>query len=67
MLLALSGVIGLWGVGFWTFELVANVLRPLGYSTEEIRERLGRASRSVRRLRERVRGQLERLRAEASF
>jgi RNA polymerase sigma-70 factor (ECF subfamily) len=35
-----------------------------GYSTQEISERLGRAARSVRRLRERVRLQLERLRAE---
>src|SRR5262245_1828651 len=34
-----------------------------GYSTQEISERLGRAERSVRRLRERVRKQLERLRA----
>ena len=32
-----------------------------GYSTQEIGERLGRAERSVRRLRERVRRQLERL------
>jgi RNA polymerase sigma factor (sigma-70 family) len=31
-----------------------------GYSTQEISERLGRAERSVRRLRERVRRQLER-------
>jgi RNA polymerase sigma-70 factor (ECF subfamily) len=35
-----------------------------GYSTQEIGERLGRAERSVRRLRERVRRQLERLNAE---
>ena len=35
-----------------------------GYSTQEISERLGRAERSVRRLRERVRAQLERVRAE---
>ena len=34
-----------------------------GYSTQEISERLGRAERSVRRLRERVRRQLERLQA----
>jgi RNA polymerase sigma-70 factor, ECF subfamily len=34
-----------------------------GYSTQEISEQLGRAERSVRRLRERVRKQLERLRA----
>lgn len=33
-----------------------------GYSTQEISEQLGRASRSVRRLRERVRRQLERQR-----
>lgn len=32
-----------------------------GYSTQEVSERLGRAERSVRRLRERVRKQLERL------
>ena len=32
-----------------------------GYSTQEISEQLGRAERSVRRLRERVRKQLERL------
>lgn len=36
VLLALSGVIGLWGVGFWTFELVANVLRPQNYSEADI-------------------------------
>jgi RNA polymerase sigma-70 factor (ECF subfamily) len=35
-----------------------------GYSTQEIGERLGRAERSVRRLRERVRRHLERLKAE---
>jgi RNA polymerase sigma-70 factor (ECF subfamily) len=35
-----------------------------GYSTQEISEQLGRATRSVRRLRERVRKQLERLQAE---
>jgi RNA polymerase sigma-70 factor, ECF subfamily len=35
-----------------------------GYSTQEIGERLGRAERSVRRLRERVRRHLERLQAE---
>ena len=35
-----------------------------GYSTREISEQLGRAERSVRRLRERVRKQLERLQAE---
>lgn len=32
-----------------------------GYTTQEVSERLGRAERSVRRLRERVRKQLERL------
>jgi RNA polymerase sigma-70 factor, ECF subfamily len=37
-----------------------------GYSTQEISEQLGRAERSVRRLRERVRKQLERLQAEGS-
>ncbi len=37
-----------------------------GYSTEEISEQLGRASRSVRRLRERVRLQLERAQAGES-
>lgn len=36
LLLALSGVVGLWGVGFWTFELVTVVLRPQGYSSESI-------------------------------
>jgi RNA polymerase sigma-70 factor (ECF subfamily) len=35
-----------------------------GYSTEEISERLGRAARSVRRLRERVRKKLTRLQVE---
>jgi RNA polymerase sigma-70 factor, ECF subfamily len=34
-----------------------------GYSTQEISEQLGRAERSVRRLRERVRKQLERMQA----
>jgi MFS family permease len=34
--LALSGVIGLWGVGFWTFELVGKVLGPQGYTEGEI-------------------------------
>ena len=38
-----------------------------GYSTEEISERLGRASRSVRRLRERVRRQLERRQAQSAY
>src|SRR5207245_4349998 len=28
VLLALAGVVGLWGVGFWTFELIPEVLRP---------------------------------------
>jgi MFS family permease len=37
VLLALAGVIGLWGVGFWTFELVRLVLRPLpGYDAADI-------------------------------
>jgi RNA polymerase sigma-70 factor (ECF subfamily) len=57
-------------------ETVEQVLRRLdadersiielslqGYSTSEISEQLGRAERSVRRLRERVRKQLERLEA----
>jgi RNA polymerase sigma-70 factor (ECF subfamily) len=35
-----------------------------GYSTQEISDQLGRAERSVRRLRERVRLQLERLQAD---
>ena len=38
-----------------------------GFSTQEISAQLGRAERSVRRLRERVRRQLERLRAEESL
>jgi RNA polymerase sigma-70 factor (ECF subfamily) len=38
-----------------------------GYTTPEISERLGRAERSVRRLRERVRHQLERLKDGASI
>jgi RNA polymerase sigma-70 factor (ECF subfamily) len=38
-----------------------------GYSTQEISAQLGRAMRSVRRLRERVRKQLERLRAEEAL
>ncbi|MGL5095130.1 MAG: MFS transporter, partial [Planctomycetia bacterium] len=33
--LALAGVIGLWGVGFWSFELVSVALK--GKSTEEVR------------------------------
>ncbi len=37
-----------------------------GHSVQEISERLGRAARSVRRLRERVRSQLERLQADGS-
>lgn len=36
VLLALAGVIGLWGVGFWTFELVANVLAGLNYERSDI-------------------------------
>jgi RNA polymerase sigma-70 factor (ECF subfamily) len=35
-----------------------------GYTATEISERLGRAERSVRRLRERVRKRLERMQAE---
>jgi RNA polymerase sigma-70 factor (ECF subfamily) len=38
-----------------------------GYSTQEISDQLGRAERSVRRLRERVRKQLERVRAEGTL
>jgi RNA polymerase sigma-70 factor (ECF subfamily) len=38
-----------------------------GYSTQEISEQLGRAERSVRRLRERVRMQLERLQADGTY
>jgi RNA polymerase sigma-70 factor, ECF subfamily len=58
-------------------ETVENLLRGLnsderpiielslqGFSTHEISEQVGRAERSVRRLRERVRKQLERLRME---
>ena len=37
-----------------------------GYSTQEIGERLGRAERSVRRVRERARALLERMRDEAA-
>ncbi len=36
VLLALAGVIGLWGVGFWTFELVANTLRAQQYPEGDI-------------------------------
>jgi RNA polymerase sigma-70 factor, ECF subfamily len=38
-----------------------------GYSTREVSEQLGRAERSVRRLRERVRKQLERLQGSAAL
>jgi RNA polymerase sigma-70 factor (ECF subfamily) len=38
-----------------------------GYSTQEISEQLGRAERSVRRLRERVRMQLERMHDEGTM
>jgi MFS family permease len=38
--LAFSGIVGLWGVGFFTFDLVGNVLRQRfvaeGLSTEEV-------------------------------
>ena len=37
-----------------------------GYSTQEVSQRIGRAERSVRRLRERVRKQLERLHGAAA-
>jgi RNA polymerase sigma-70 factor, ECF subfamily len=59
-------------------EIVEQLLRDLspierpivemslqGYSTQEISERLGRAERSVRRLRERLRVHVERLRASS--
>jgi MFS family permease len=36
VLLALSGVIGLWGVGFWTFELVVGVLKSQHYASDDI-------------------------------
>jgi RNA polymerase sigma factor (sigma-70 family) len=61
-------------------ETVADVLQQLnddermivelslqGYSTQEISEQTGRAERSVRRLRERVRKHLEQQQAEASL
>lgn len=38
-----------------------------GYSTQEISEQLGRAERSVRRFRERVRKQLERMQLESAI
>jgi RNA polymerase sigma-70 factor (ECF subfamily) len=38
-----------------------------GYSTQEISEQLGRAERSVRRFRERMRKQLERMRLESAL
>jgi RNA polymerase sigma-70 factor (ECF subfamily) len=37
-----------------------------GYSTQEVSQQIGRAERSVRRLRERVRKQLERLHGAAA-
>jgi MFS family permease len=36
VLLAVAGVIGLWGVGFWTFELVTKALRALRYDEADI-------------------------------
>lgn len=40
MLLAVSGVVGLWGIGFFSFDLVASILRPRyeaqGLSAREI-------------------------------
>jgi MFS family permease len=36
VLLAVSGVIGLWGVGFWSPELVTNALRLDGYEPSAI-------------------------------
>jgi MFS family permease len=38
VLLAVAGVIGLWGVGFWTFELVDKVLNELRYDEAAIRD-----------------------------
>lgn len=35
-LLALSGVIGLWGVGFWSFELINEALAGKGLSRMEV-------------------------------
>jgi RNA polymerase sigma-70 factor (ECF subfamily) len=37
-----------------------------GYTTQEISARLGRAERTVRRLREQIRNRLERMQAEGS-
>jgi RNA polymerase sigma-70 factor, ECF subfamily len=51
---------------------IAPAERPIielslqGYSTQEVSERLGRAERSVRRLRERLRKQLERMQLEST-
>jgi MFS family permease len=36
VLLALAGVIGLWGVGFWTFELIVSVLSAQDYARDDI-------------------------------
>jgi predicted MFS family arabinose efflux permease len=36
VLLAVAGVIGLWGVGFWTFELVDKALTERGYEKADI-------------------------------
>jgi RNA polymerase sigma-70 factor (ECF subfamily) len=47
--------------GLTTLERPVVELSLQGYSTQEISEQLGRAERSIRRLRERVRRQLERL------
>ena len=37
ILLAVAGVVGLWGVGFWSFELIDETLRRQGLSTEVMR------------------------------
>jgi MFS family permease len=36
VLLAVAGVIGLWGVGFWTPELITHTLRAQGYDAGQI-------------------------------
>jgi RNA polymerase sigma-70 factor (ECF subfamily) len=51
--------------GLTTMERPVVELSLQGYSTQEISEQLGRAERSIRRLRERVRRQLERLNQES--
>jgi RNA polymerase sigma-70 factor (ECF subfamily) len=51
--------------GLGETERVVVELSLQGYTTGEISERLGRAERTVRRVRERVKGRLERLRQGA--